>query len=375
MSDVRLVAVRSSAELARVREAWQALASDVQDANPFYEPWMFLPALAAGGEAGLCCLLVWRNQGGVERLEGFFPFRQLDRFKGLPLSMLSSWLHPSWPLGLPLVRSGAGVRCVKAIFEWLDAQALGAVEFRALPCDALLHADIAAVTLEQSRLVAADSFARPLLRRAESAEAYLRSALASETRKDLRRRRRRLSELGDLAPFRSTASDPAGAIEAFLALEVAGWKGVAGGAFAAQPPMLAFARSVLAEASRRGRLQIVGLDLNGVPLSRCINILAGETAYAYRTAYDERFARFSPGVLAEIETIEAFHADPRLQSMDSITDPQNPTLGRLWSHRRSLQSIVVASGALGELWVSMLPLLRWTKRRLSIQPQGIPMRQ
>ena len=357
--------VRSAFELAPLREAWQALASEAQDANPFYEPWMFLPALAAAGEAGLCCLLVWRHRGGADRLEGFFPFRQLDRFKGVPVSVLSSWLHPSWPLGVPLVRRGAGLRCLKAIFEWLDAQPQGAVEFRALPCDTLLHADVAAVTLEQSRLVAADSFARPLLRRAESAESYLHAALPADTRKDLRRRRRRLSELGTLTSFRQPEGDPTGALEAFFALEAAGWKGVAGGAFAAQPSTLAFARNVLAEAHRRGRLQVVGLDLDGVPVSRCINIVAGDTAYAYRTAYDERFARFSPGVLAEIETIEAFHADPQLQSMDSITDPLNATLGRLWTHRRSLQSIVVASGALGELWVSMLPLLRWTKRRLS----------
>jgi hypothetical protein len=48
--------------------------------------------------------------------------------------------------------------------------------------------------------------------------------------------------------------------------------------------------------------------------------------------------------------------------MDSVTDPDNATLNRLWSDRRAIQSVLVGLGAWGGLWASVLPLLRWAKR-------------
>jgi hypothetical protein len=61
---------------------------------------------------------------------------------------------------------------------------------------------------------------------------------------------------------------------------------------------------------------MVGLNLDRKPLAHCWNMLSGEGSYAYRTAYDERFADFSPGIMAEIVTIRHFHELPATQRMD-----------------------------------------------------------
>ena len=70
-------------------------------------------------------------------------------------------------------------------------------------------------------------------------------------------------------------------------------------------------------------------------------------------------------MLAELLCLREFHKLAGTQWMDSYTDPRNPTVNRMWKHRRPLHNLAVGIGAWGEFWVSMLPLLRWTARRYS----------
>ena len=62
---------------------------------------------------------------------------------------------------------------------------------------------------------------------------------------------------------------------------------------------------------------------------------------------------------------------PGLQWMDSITDPDNITLNRLWKERRTMQTVVVGTGTWGELWVSMLPMMRWARQRIASTTDAI----
>src|SRR5438105_2357806 len=109
---------------------------------------------------------------------------------------------------------------------------------------------------------------------------YLLSALRAR-----RGDRARYAEVG-----RAPGDDFSAEIERFLALEASGWKGRAGGALACSAASLRFGREVLGEAARRGRLHMVGIDCDGQPIARRYSILAGEGAYAYKTAYDEAYA-------------------------------------------------------------------------------------
>src|SRR4051812_49302881 len=63
-------AVADWAKLEGLQEAWQELAADAAEPNPFYEPWMLLPALRSFSRAGeVEVILVFRD----ERLCGLFP--------------------------------------------------------------------------------------------------------------------------------------------------------------------------------------------------------------------------------------------------------------------------------------------------------------
>ena len=53
--------------------------------------------------------------------------------------------------------------------------------------------------------------------------------------------------------------------------------------------------------------------------------------------------------------------------------PYNSPLNRMWCDRRALESVAIALGAWGEFWLRMLPLARWTARRLRGTAQtGVP---
>ncbi len=364
VSEWRVAVASNATALEAIVPAWEELAAHALEANPFYEPWILLPALAAtGGSEELVCVQVWR-QG---RLDGLFPFMRELRFKGLPLKALCSWRHSSHMLCTPLVRAGANAECLRALIGWLRDGGAGAaaVELRYLPSDGAFIGALADATREDAALViATDHSTRAMLRKDMDAERYLSSALSSETRKDMRRKERRLQERGELRRVALRPGEDAGRwIAEFLALEASGWKGREGSALACTPGNRSFASAMLTEAHRRGKLQLVGIDCGGRPVSRCCNLLAGDGAYAYRSAYDEAYAEFSPGVMAEIESIRCFYATPGVAWMDSITDPDNPTLNRLWKHRRPMQSVLVGVGGWGEMWVAMLPMMRWAARR------------
>jgi CelD/BcsL family acetyltransferase involved in cellulose biosynthesis len=355
---------RSPADLESLACEWQALAAHAVEPNPFYEPWFLLPALAAGGEPRLECILV--RIGGV--LAGLFPFTRLAGYKGLPIGTLSSWRHNSSLLCTPLLHSAFADDCLDALLAWMskDARSVSAAEFRYLPADGAFCGALAnALRRARSMVLATESFARPLLRKDADAERYLRSVLSRESRKALRRKEKRLQGLGQVTRVALRRDEPAKPwIEQFLALEASGWKGRAGSALACTPAGNAFATRMLEQAHRRGLLQIHGIDCDGRPVARCINLLAGKSAYAYRTAYDETYGDYSPGVLAELDSIREFHALPDAELMDSITDPGNALMNRLWKHRRTMRSLVVGTSAWGDLWISTLPLLRWARSRV-----------
>src|SRR5258706_16303765 len=68
-------------------QAWEDLAADALEPNPFYEPWMLMPALAGlakGSDVGVA--LVLTVEQGEPVLCGVFPLERRVRYKGLPVA-------------------------------------------------------------------------------------------------------------------------------------------------------------------------------------------------------------------------------------------------------------------------------------------------
>jgi CelD/BcsL family acetyltransferase involved in cellulose biosynthesis len=344
---------RGASELKCIVPAWEELARAALEPNPFYEHWMLLPALEAfGAGQGARVVLVWAG----EELAGLFPFQRVTRYKGLPVTALTSWRHPHCLLCTPLVRADMARLCLEALLDCADASL---IEFSYLPAGEPFHRALAEVLEARGlRVMVNRSYSRGLLRKQ-------RATISGRLRRQVARSERGLRSRGELTRVVLQPQDDIGRwIEDFLRLEASGWKGRQGSAMACSRTNRLYFTRILDAAFRRGRLLFCGLDLDGRPIARRCSFTAADGAYAFKITYDETFAEFSPGVMLEWDNVRLVDADPRIQWMDSFSDANNLSVERMWPDRRQMQTLAAGVGAWGELTAAALPWLRWIKHRM-----------
>lgn len=364
--------VRLVTNLAELREhatALNELAGSASEPNVFYEPWMLLPALRAFGQkSSFSFVLVFGQRVGVRPLLcGFFPLETVNRYRGLPVRVARLWSYMHFYWCAPLIRKGCERQCIEALLEWCRSSAnqCSLVEFGSLPAEGPLARALVEVINELGlpRYIP-ELYTRALLRRTSDAEACIRGAVAGRRLKEFNRVRRRLAEKGSLA-FEQITSEAnlSEWIEGFLALEAQGWKGKAGTALAASAEEREFFTECVREAFARDRLMMLRLRLNDHALAYKCNFLCPPGAVAFKIAYDENYASYSPGVHLELENIRRFHALEQVDWMDSCAAPGHFMANHLWAERKMIQTTVVAvRGWFNELQLSMLPFLKWAKR-------------
>lgn len=355
--------------------AWDALAGAALEPNVFYESWMLLPALdtlAASDEVAV--LVVWTSDPAQPAappvLGAMFPLQRLKRFRNSPLGAWRLWKYRHCYLCTPLVRAGGEDACLDAFIRWIRGSEgpqmldLGNIAGDGPFRDALERA------AERHRLPAlvSDHHERALLRLGPDDAEELEAPGSPQLRKSLRRCERALDAIG-LQRHDAIKDDShlERWTEEFLVLERQGWKGQAGSALGCSDANERFFRGVVRGAHERGRLLAAGLDAGGKPIARRCAFTGGDGAFAFKTAYDEAFARHSPGVLLERDAIRQALARPRLRWVDSCTDPDNQVLNRLWNGRRAIESVALGAGALEKILIASVPVLRRVRRLLPEQ--------
>ncbi len=123
-------------------------------------------------------------------------------------------------------------------------------------------------------------------------------------RANLRRRARRLEEMGAVALRRAGApGEVEAALADFLALEAAGWKGEGGTAIALDPALVRFYGRIARDAAARGALAIRALTLDDRPVAVHLGLVHRGVYHLPKTAYDERLGSVSPGQLLQREVL------------------------------------------------------------------------
>jgi CelD/BcsL family acetyltransferase involved in cellulose biosynthesis len=328
------------------RARWQALAESASTPNPFYEPWYLLPSLAAFDPAGTGRLLTVELAG---ELIGLLPLTRARRYGRWPLPHLAAWLHPNAFLGAPLVRAGCERPFWQALLAWADQHAGRELalflHFAAMPLEQPLTEalfDLADAQDREAGLVMREQ--RALLHSPLTPELYLERALAGKKRKELRRQHARLAEQGELSFERVHDGSGLDAwVEHFLELESSGWKGSSGSAMACAPETQLLFRTALRDAAVLGRLERLSLSLDGRPIAMLANFLTPPGSFSYKTAFDERYARYSPGVLLQRENLNLLMR-PEIAWCDSCAAPDHPMIDSLWGERRPIGRISLAIG-------------------------------
>ncbi len=123
-------------------------------------------------------------------------------------------------------------------------------------------------------------------------------------RANLRRRARRLAELGAVSVRRvGRPEEVAEAMADFVALEAAGWKGARGSAIALDAALVRFYARIARDAAEAGGLALRALELDGRPIAIHLGLVHRGAYLLPKTAYDEGLAQVSPGQLLQREVL------------------------------------------------------------------------
>ena len=349
------------------RLAWDGLAACAAEPNPFHESWYLLPALRAFDPEGRITLL--RFEAGGE-LAGLLPIHRPARYYRRPIPHLASWVHPNCFLGAPLVARGLEREFWRALLAWADANAGRGLflHLAQVPLEGPLYTGLQEVLAEQGRLAATvHREDRAMLASNLAPEAYFEASLSGKKRKELRRQSNRLADLGEVTMARTTGDEHlARWIEDFLALEHSGWKGTQGSALASHRATTALFKEALFGAASQGKLERLTLSLDGEPIAMLVQFLTSPGAYSYKTAFDERYARYSPGVLVQRENL-ALLDNPEIDWCDSCAAADHPMIDHIWRERRAIGRLSIAIG--GKL--RRMAFAQLVRAELGRSPTGI----
>lgn len=358
-------------ELEELKEEWNRLASNAIERSPSSEAWMLIPALRylLSGEE-IRVLLVFAESGrsdAREELCGVFALEICKKYKGLTLPVVRLWNHRYSLSPVPLVHGSLAADCLRALFRWVKSEFSGPVlfefpELRSESAFVNVLTDLLREDELESRIT--EMHSRAFFRPRQNADTYLSAISTGHHRHEMRRQERRLAEMGQLN-FRhaKTNEEVTAWLNEFVALESSGWKGRHGTAFGSKAGDLAFLEEVVHAAAQREELMLLGLWLDDKPLALKLNFLCGEGGYTFKIAYDEAYAKYSPGVLLELENIRETHAKPEVRWLDSLALPNHPMANRLWLDRTAIVTLLVAPGRpAGRIILGLLPLLGAVKR-------------
>ncbi len=326
--------------LLRLRSEWTSLAEDAAEPNSFAEYWFVAASIPTLGARDLRIAEIRR----AGRLIGVMPITQERDYGRIRTPFVQNWCHHHLFLGTPLVRKGEEEAFWTEMLALLDADA-GPGHFlhlRSLTDDGPVHRGLVAAATASGRICAAvHREQRALLHSELGPEEYYLTQIRAKKRKEIRRLQSRLAEQGKVDARRlDRRSELAEYCDLFLALERAGWKGKAGSALACRSETSSFFRSAVEGAFDAGKLDFLRLDLDGRPIAMLVNFLSPPGSFSFKTCFDEDFARFSPGVLIQLENLQML-SRPDIEWADSCAAEDHPMIDSLWSGRRTIIRVTV----------------------------------
>ncbi len=280
------------------------------------------------------------------RLLGFFPARIEKRRYGVNLPVLVGWTHPYAPFGVPLVEREAAEPITAAWLAHLAADATlpGLLLLPYLPGDSPFAAALEAI-VRRAQMPTADfdRHERALLAPSGERSLYVEQALGKHHHKELRRHWRRLSETG--AVLFTAATEPAAVAAAtggFLRARSERLEGQ-GRHCRGRPPR---SQQLHARGSRRARRGRQGVDRpHAGRWTRDRNddrSASGPCAWFWKIAYDEAFARFSPGVILSAVITDELADDATIVRTNSCATANHPMIDHLWRERLALCNRLMA---------------------------------
>ncbi|MCJ2033703.1 GNAT family N-acetyltransferase [Methylobacterium sp. J-068] len=355
--------------------AWRDLSDRPLVDNLFYHPDFALPAAGAFGRGVQVALVGDRapEEPGL-RLVGAWPMRATRLRWGLPLVLAMGWMHDFGIFGAPLLDAAEPARALEGLFFGLRRLVGPRLMLTHVPV-AGPFAEVLSGWLDRNRLRHARFWAHEraflnLTGRDPAGRAAYLGHLSSRKRRKLRLGWDRLGAEGALTA--ETIRDPAGlpaAIDDYIALEAAGWKGRRGTAISGDATQAAMMREAIAAFGRRGAVRIDRLRRDGRTLAAIVSFVTRGQLWSLKISYDSAVAKSSPGAMAFHRLTQDILADPTLVTADSCAPPNYVLPESLWTERLALAHILVETEG-GDPLFALAARLERTRAAANVRLKG-----
>jgi CelD/BcsL family acetyltransferase involved in cellulose biosynthesis len=332
---VTSISVTRGAPDADISAHWDDLVARAQ-ANVFMNPDA-LDAAQAPGLPRIHVLLAWTDDAGHKRLAGIWAFRERRPARLLPRTLFIPPYDYAF-VSSPVIDAQLMDEVMCALLDAIERDPALPKVFRAkyLDGDSPTHAALlkALAARGSSALTIAE---RP--RPYASRESGLKPS--GSTRKKLRQDGNRLAALGavDVVNERELAAVRE-AFEVFLAMEAEGWKGAQGTALLSVEADAVFARRLIGNLAARRNASVALLRLDGRPIAAQVLLYSGDTAYTWKTAFDSRYGKYSPGMLLIEKMTQLLFAMNGIEAVESCS-PDGSFMSQLWLGIRPTLDILV----------------------------------
>lgn len=312
--------------------------------STLFLPGWFIPLHAWLGPRGRSVVTFFRlSQDGSCTGAAFerWSWRQGCLF---PLSV--SWMSIFDYSGLPLLPpSDPEEALAQALEKTFSAHRSWGVLLRLFPDTAQIHTLLSRVgarlKVSVTRLSSherAAFFIRP------DFEAWYQKTFSAKRRKEFKRLRKKLEEKGTLTFSALGPEEEVGPwLEAFLTLEAKGWKGKRGTALACSDAMVGFLQDAIPSLVASKNCLFWKLSLDDRPLAMAFALVFKDEAHLIKIAYDEDFARYSPGVLCVLDITRDLCARPSLKVCDSCALPNHPMINHIWYDRLRVCDVLLTA--------------------------------
>ncbi len=296
----------------------------------YHAPELLLPIFAQNETAKLALV---EDGSNFVMVAAFQPSRLWDH----------SVEHPLLASGTPLV---SGVQAGPAVQAFLKSRKKPFL-FQAIRSDGAFFKTL---QHEAKHFQITKTWVRASLQISGSFDDWMARNFDQKRRKEFKRLRNRLSEQGDLQlETLSHAADVKRFAQNLLELEAAGWKGQRGTALNNDQSTADAFHAAMVGLFAAGKLRFWQLTLNDKAIAALFAIVEGDQAWLGKIAYDEAYAKFSPGVSIVFDATVSFFEEPGIVQVDSSAIPNHPMIDRIWRDRIAMVDVLAGADSLPRL--------------------------
>lgn len=340
---------------------WENLTQHAAEKNIYLFPWFIEASISLLEEKKSQIISIYNDN----MLIGLFIVTKDIGYAKLPFIFYRTALHADQFLATPLVHRDFADQFATGLCQWLDncPASISMQLFTLLSADSLVYRAIQKIcTLQNRPLIVTKENTRAVIKPQNHSVESAWNALSKQRKKSITRANKKLSQAGNVKIERLDKPEALEQwLEGFLQMEHAGWKGENKSSTLAIAEDAVYFRTMVRSAYVQKALNFFRLTLDGNPITYTLDLLSEPYGYCHKSAYDETYRNYSPGVILEYESMKYYLSNKGFDLIDSCTAPDNDMLNSLWPGSREIIDLAVLRSGKHYQWPFLM--IYWLKKQ------------